>query len=76
MQQMTAIAITRPGGPEVLQPVKIAVPVPGPGQVLVHVKAAGINRPDVLQRTIRRRRELRTRPALRLPAKWQVLDLA
>lgn len=50
MQQMTAIAITRPGGPEVLQPVKIAVPVPGPGQVLVHVKAAGINRPDVLQR--------------------------
>ncbi|RPH73372.1 MAG: NAD(P)H-quinone oxidoreductase, partial [Hyphomicrobiales bacterium] len=47
---MTAIAITRPGGPEVLQPVKIAVPVPGPGQVLVHVKAAGINRPDVLQR--------------------------
>ena len=41
MQQMTAIAITRPGGPEVLQPVKIAVPVPGPGQVLVHVKAAG-----------------------------------
>jgi NADPH2:quinone reductase len=50
MQQMTAIAITRPGGPEVLQPVKLAVPVPGPGQVLVHVKAAGINRPDVLQR--------------------------
>ena len=50
MQQMTAIAITRPGGPEVLKPVKLAVPVPGPGQVLVHVKAAGINRPDVLQR--------------------------
>ena len=48
--EMTAIAITRPGGPEVLEPVKLPVPVPGPGQVLVRVKAAGVNRPDVLQR--------------------------
>lgn len=50
MQQMTAIAIREPGGPEVLVPVKLPVPVPGPGQILVHVKAAGVNRPDVLQR--------------------------
>ncbi len=50
MNEMTAIAITTPGGPEVLKPVKLPVPVPGPGQVLVKVKAAGVNRPDVLQR--------------------------
>lgn len=50
MQQMTAISIVKPGGPEVLVPVKLPVPVPGPGQILVHVKAAGVNRPDVLQR--------------------------
>ncbi|MFN4143922.1 NAD(P)H-quinone oxidoreductase [Aestuariivirga sp.] len=47
---MTAIAITRPGGPEVLEPVRLAVPAPGPGELLVRVKAAGVNRPDVLQR--------------------------
>lgn len=50
MKDMTAIAITTPGGPEVLKPVTIPVPVPGPGQILVKVKAAGVNRPDVLQR--------------------------
>ena len=50
MGEMTAIAITTPGGPEVLVPHRMAVPVPGPGQVLVRVKAAGVNRPDVLQR--------------------------
>jgi putative PIG3 family NAD(P)H quinone oxidoreductase len=50
MNEMTAIAITRPGGPEVLKPVKLPVPVPGQGQVLVKVTAAGVNRPDVLQR--------------------------
>ena len=47
---MIAIAITAPGGPEVLQPDEIAVPRPGVGQVLVKVAAAGVNRPDVLQR--------------------------
>ena len=47
---MTAIAIREPGGPDVLVPVKLAVPVPGPGQLLVRVKAAGVNRPDILQR--------------------------
>jgi NADPH2:quinone reductase len=50
MTEMTAIAIREPGGPEVLMPVKLPVPVPGPGQLLVKVKAAGVNRPDVLQR--------------------------
>jgi NADPH2:quinone reductase len=50
MTTMTAIAIREPGGPDVLVPVKLPVPVPGPGQLLVHVKAAGVNRPDILQR--------------------------
>lgn len=50
MKDMTAIAITAPGGPEVLKPVRLAVPVPKAGEILVKVKAAGVNRPDVLQR--------------------------
>jgi len=48
---MTVIAITGPGGPEVLQPREIPVPAPGPRQLLVKVRAAGVNRPDILQRT-------------------------
>ncbi len=47
---MTAIAITTPGGPEVLKPQQIAVPRPGDNELLVKVAAAGVNRPDVLQR--------------------------
>ena len=47
---MTAISIARPGGPEVLTPADVPVPVPGPGQLLIKVAAAGVNRPDVLQR--------------------------
>ncbi len=47
---MTAIEISTPGGPEVLVPCQRAVPVPGEGQVLVRVAAAGVNRPDVVQR--------------------------
>jgi NADPH:quinone reductase len=47
---MTAIEIRAPGPPEVLQPVQRAVPAAGPGEVLVKVAAAGINRPDVYQR--------------------------
>ncbi|MGD9866577.1 MAG: NAD(P)H-quinone oxidoreductase [Hyphomicrobiales bacterium] len=50
-KQMTAIGIASLGGPEVLQPVTMAVPQPGKSQLLVKVAAAGINRPDVLQRT-------------------------
>ncbi len=47
---MTAIAITEPGGPMVLKPERRAVPRPGPGEILIRVRAAGVNRPDVLQR--------------------------
>lgn len=46
----TVIAIPAPGGPEALVAETRAVPTPGPGEVLVKVAAAGINRPDVLQR--------------------------
>ena len=49
-ESMTAIAITRPGGPEVLEPTTLPVPRPGEGEILVAVAAAGVNRPDVLQR--------------------------
>ncbi|OAN50888.1 NAD(P)H-quinone oxidoreductase [Magnetospirillum moscoviense] len=47
---MTCIEISEPGAPEVLKPATRTVPQPGPGQVLIKVAAAGINRPDVLQR--------------------------
>src|SRR5437868_8910444 len=47
---MTAVENSRPGGPEVLVPVSRAVPKPGAGEVLIKVAAAGINRPDCLQR--------------------------
>jgi putative PIG3 family NAD(P)H quinone oxidoreductase len=48
--RMTAIAIKAPGGPEMLVPEQRAVPVPGAGEILVKVAAAGVNRPDVMQR--------------------------
>lgn len=47
---MTEVAISSPGGPEVLQPRSVPTPVPGEGDLLVRVMAAGVNRPDVLQR--------------------------
>jgi len=47
---MKAIDPAGPGGPEVLQLVDRPVPVAGPGEVLIRVAAAGVNRPDVLQR--------------------------
>ena len=47
---MLAISITQPGGPEVLRPVDRPIPVPAAGEVLVRVHAAGVNRPDILQR--------------------------
>jgi NADPH2:quinone reductase len=47
---MTAVSIQGPGGPEVLVPGHFAVPQPGPGEVLVKVAFAGVNRPDVAQR--------------------------
>ena len=48
--RMTAIGIKAPGGPEVLVPEQRAVPTPGDGEILVKVAAAGVNRPDVMQR--------------------------
>jgi len=47
---MTAIEIGTPGPPESLRPVSRPVPAAGPGEVLIRVAAAGVNRPDVLQR--------------------------
>ncbi|MBV4519628.1 NAD(P)H-quinone oxidoreductase [Pseudomonas sp. SWRI74] len=49
-QTMTQIEIDEPGGPEVLQPHQVPVPTAGAGEVLIRVHAAGVNRPDVLQR--------------------------
>ena len=47
---MIAIEISRSGGPDVLLPVERPRPVPQPGDVLIEVAAAGINRPDAMQR--------------------------
>ena len=47
---MIAIEISKPGGPNVLRVVERPVPRPGPGEVLIRVVAAGVNRPDIAQR--------------------------
>ncbi len=47
---MTAIEISTPGGPEVLQPVQRPLPEPAAREVLIEVAAAGVNRPDAMQR--------------------------
>lgn len=47
---MRAVEISEPGGPEVLRPVTVPVPVPGHGQIVIRVAWAGVNRPDALQR--------------------------
>lgn len=49
-ERMTAIAIKTPGGPEALVPEERPVPTPGQSDILVRVRAAGVNRPDVMQR--------------------------
>lgn len=49
--QMTCIGISKPGGPEVLIPETRNLPKPGAGELLVKVAAAGVNRPDVAQRS-------------------------
>jgi len=49
-ESMTGIVIDGAGGPEVLRPTKMPVPQPGPGEVLIRVAYAGVNRPDVAQR--------------------------
>ena len=48
--RMTAIGIKAPGGPEMLVPEQRPMPVPGEGELLIRVRAAGVNRPDVMQR--------------------------
>ena len=48
--RMTAIGIKTPGGPDALVPEERAVPTPGQAEILVKVAAAGVNRPDVMQR--------------------------
>src|SRR5688500_15350414 len=47
---MIAISIAKPGGPEVLQPIEMPLPQPGRREVLIRVGAAGVNRPDLMQR--------------------------
>jgi NADPH:quinone reductase len=49
-ETMTAIEISAPGGPEVLKPCQRPVPSPAPGEILLKVAYAGVNRPDVIQR--------------------------
>jgi putative PIG3 family NAD(P)H quinone oxidoreductase len=49
--QMTVVAISKPGGPEVLVPETRTLPQPGPDEILIKVRAAGVNRPDVAQRS-------------------------
>ena len=50
LPNLKAVVITKPGAPEVLQLQDRTVPEPAPGEVLVKVFAAGVNRPDVAQR--------------------------
>ena len=47
---MRAVEVSQPGGPEVLKPAERALPQPKPHEILVKVAAAGVNRPDILQR--------------------------
>ncbi|MBM1555707.1 NAD(P)H-quinone oxidoreductase [Sulfitobacter mediterraneus] len=49
-ETMRAIEITQPGGPDVLKPTERPMPEAGPGQVVLKVAFAGVNRPDALQR--------------------------
>src|ERR1700759_1405271 len=48
--EMSVVEIAAPGGPEVLKPAVRPAPRPGEGEVLLRVEAAGVNRPDVMQR--------------------------
>src|ERR1051326_8217842 len=47
---MRVIEISKPGGPEALTPADRPTPAPAPGEVLIKVAAAGVNRPDIMQR--------------------------
>ena len=47
---MLAMEISAPGGPDVLRPVSLPVPVPGQGHIVIRLAFVGVNRPDALQR--------------------------
>ncbi|MBM9463749.1 NAD(P)H-quinone oxidoreductase [Aeromicrobium sp. YIM 150415] len=47
---MRAVVVNEPGGPDALEVVDVPIPEPGPGEVLIRVSAAGVNRADVMQR--------------------------
>jgi putative PIG3 family NAD(P)H quinone oxidoreductase len=49
-ETMTAVGFDAPGGPEVLHTQTVPLPIPGPGELLIKVAFAGVNRPDVIQR--------------------------
>ena len=49
-KNMRAVEIAKPGGPEVLRPAERPVPSPKPHEILIKVAAAGVNRPDIVQR--------------------------
>ena len=49
-QKMRAVEIAKPGGPDVLTPAERRVPTPKPNEILIKIAAAGVNRPDILQR--------------------------
>ncbi|MCK6544594.1 NAD(P)H-quinone oxidoreductase [Myxococcota bacterium] len=48
--EMSCVEIATPGGPDMLRPTTRPIPAPGPGEVLIRAFAAGVSRPDVLQR--------------------------
>ena len=49
-EKMAAVEIAFAGGPDALKPTQVRTPYPGEGEVLIKVAAAGVNRPDVMQR--------------------------
>lgn len=68
-ERMTAVVLDGFGGPEVLRPAERPVPAPRPGEILIEVHAAGVNRPDVLQR-------LGAYPAPKGAPDWPGLEVA
>ena len=67
------VLVSRPGPPEMLVPARRPVSPPAAGEVLIRVAAAGVNRPDVMQRpaSTRRRPGPRTFPGSRWRARWR-----
>jgi NADPH:quinone reductase len=72
---MIEIEITEPGGPEVLKPREVTPPKPAPGELLIRVEAAGVNRADVLQRMGRYPLPPGANPILGLEVAGEVVEL-